>query len=667
MQNKANKQSKYHLYLASGISLWRDYFKPQYSKYFNKKIDLFEPGTLGGPDDHRLMPIGIACYDLDRINHSDALLVYMKKYKPADGAPTGTDSSWECGYAIGHGKPVIMLVENKEHLDYYSVQWMVSFSINAILTTNKEVVEICRNHPKFVHATIIFAEVSQQMENKVVEYLNNYYRSIYSRSGVVNYQVDQQAQELFSVENLKKNIFTSNESDQQVSKLLASLKNLKFNDDQDAIKVCEVEREMSIYLKDKLTIQQLDHVLSAVVKNWNQSPEKIIACLRHSIIPPFIEVRGRHSGVKKTRPELFFELYDLVTHHLILEQRFIKSPDFPFNIGAIIELYNWMNTYSLDDVFDNSQFRQKELTVWKKFTRRDAIFTGIVGHLLTLKYLLLVTAEKVELGQKMAKTMNDYNLMMYQGQVLDLLLTFDSSKKKALLKQETFNSVYNLYIQRVYGICGGFYEAIGELTAQAGNKKEQILNAQQIDAISPLVGMYYGIIQMIRNDLGDYIIVEQESGMSKGMKGTSHSDIREGKVDIPYLVALHSPHLGLGEKMFLFKSLHNQKLSSKDKEKINQLLWCSGAIDLTVELLINIISHVKYNLLTKYQETPTRMKWMFSLVDITREIMIPFKNQALKNGWPKYEYNPKLLIELTGQIVALEKTPRYQRLSKFKE
>lgn len=656
MEDAKQKNYKYRLYLASGISLWRDFFNPKHSKYFNRKVRLFQPGELDNPDDHRFIPIGIACYDLNEINHADAILGYMKFYKPMDGAPTGTDSTWECGYAIGHAKPVIMLVENVEHLDYYAVQWMVSFSINAVLTTDKKVAEICQNHPKFVHTTVLLAENEEQFENKIIDYLDNYYRSIYSRSGLINYKVDAVARGMFDKNNLEKKIFLSVESERRITELLSGLNGLEFKTDVDALKVCEIEREISGYLTGKISLELVDKTLTAVIRDWGIKPEEILDCLAHSILPPFKPVDDRHSGLKKTRPELFFELYDLVTHHLVLEQRFIKSPDFASEVGAVLELYNWMNTYALDDVFDNSELRQKEPTVWSKFSRRDAIYTGIIGHLLALKYLITITEEKPELGLKMAEIMNSYNQVMYEGQAVDIALTFDSSEKKDLLKKKNFEEILDLYVKRVYGICGGFYESIGLLSTIAGNKEEQILNGKQIDKISPLVGMYYGVIQMIRNDLGDYLVVEEENGLSKGMKGVSHSDIREGKVDLAYLVALYSDRLSKEDRDFLFGSLGNKGLDTLSKEKINKLLWQSGAIDLVIEVLINLIDHVKNNLLTEYQETPTRMKWMFSLLSITKEILAPFKRQAFKNGWPKYEFEPALLEKITKDLINLEKS-----------
>jgi len=661
---KGKRKPKYSLYLASGIYLWKTEFSSRYSKHFNRRIALFEPGTINTPTEHRLIPITIATFDLDKVNHADALLVYMKHYKTPDGSPTGTDSAWECGYGIAMGKPAIMLIEDLEHIDYYASQWMVSFSINAILTTSKEVAEAVKNHPKFVHTTILLATNPDQFEAKITEYLDNYYRSIYSRSGIINYSVDERARELFSRQGLEKNVFTSIAPSKSALSELKPLQGLKFVSESDSLKACRAERNISKKLEADISEKTLDSAISSTVKAWNVSKEHVLDCLQHSIKPPFEKVSGRKQGVKKTRPELFFELFDLATHHLVKEKRFVKSETFPFDVGAVTELYNWMNTYSLDDVFDNSEFRQKLETVWKQFSRKDAIFTGILGHLLALKYILQIASESPSTAKKMASIMNAYNRTMYRGQVLDIVLTFDSKKKRKLLSSNNQEKAFELYIQRIYGICGGFYEAIGELAAKAGNKEEQIMNAPEIDRVSPLVGMHYGIIQMIRNDLGDYIMPEDFSKLSKGMKDVSHSDIEEGKADIAYLTAIYSPHLSSKEKSFLAKSLH-KKLSLKEKARINELLWKSGAIDFTVELIIRLIAHVKENLLSHYHETPTRMKWMFDLVTITKEILTPFRKQALRNDWTKYEFDPKLLESLAEKIISLDNKSMEQRLSRL--
>ena len=658
------KKQKYSLYLASGIKLWKDYFKKEYSSYFNKRVALFEPGTINTPKEHRKIPITIACYDLNEINKCDAVLAFMKKYRTLDGSPAGTDSTWEFGYAIGKGKPTIVLIENEEHLDYYASQWMVSFSINAILTCNAKVAELVKNHPKFVHAKLIFCQHPEQFENKISVYLDEYYRSIYSRSGIVNYYVDKSAREIFSREKFNKVLNNIALQDRGVQKILEPLKNLSFDNDSDNLKVCIVGKNIADYYSNKLNLVNLNSGINGILTEWGQSREVILDCLEHSIKPSFKKVLGRKQGIKKTRPELFYELYDLVTHHLIEEQRFVKNPSFPYEIGALIEFYNWANTYSIDDVFDNSESRQNELTVWKKFSRRDAIFTGILAHLLTLKFAFIIASENKFVAKRIAIIMNNCNYIMYSGQIFDIALTVNKNKMSIFSKNT--EQLYKLYTKRIYGICGVFYESIGELSVKTANKEEQIMNGEEIEKTSPIVGMYYGLIQMIRNDLGDYIFPSDFNVLSKGMKGISHSDVEEGKLSLQYIVALDSKALTKREKDFLIKCF-DSKLTLKKKIRINSLIWKSGAIDLVVYVIQGLIKHVKQKHLPVYHETPTRMKWMFDLIEITDKIVIPFKKQAEKFNWIKFEYNSELAKKILSELISLENKSKEERLFYFEE
>ncbi len=597
------------------------------------------------------------------VNRSDALLVYMKHYQTEDGSPHGTDSTWECGYAIAKGKPVIMMIEDAEHIDYYASQWMVAYSINAILTENPEVAKIVGNHQKFVHTTVLLAQNADQFESKITEYLDNYYRSIYSREGIINYRVDERARNLFSRGMLEKMVFSGSSPDERVTKEISGLRGLSFESDSDSFAVCKAERGISRHLKGKMNEGVIDSAISSVTEEWGASRERIIGCLSHSIRPPFEKIKGRKQGVKKTRPELFFELYDLVTHHLTEEKRFIKSESFPYDTGAVIELYNWMNTYALDDVFDNSETRQNLETVWKRFSRKDSIYTGILGHLLALKYVLRVAEENQNVAETLAGIINEYNFIMYTGQVLDITITFDSEKKKRKLKSMSPDDLFLTYCQRIYGICGGFYESIGELSSKAGNKEEQITNFSEVERISPLVGMYYGLIQMIRNDMGDYIMPGDLPATSKGMKNVSHSDVEEGKADIAYMVSMFSDNITKKEKGFLFESL-GKKLSKREKMKINGILWKTGSIEMVIDLIRDIIEHVKSNLFVEYQETPTRTKWMFYLIEITEEILVPFKRQARENKWYRHEYDPGVLNLFRECLLGFENQNKERRLSK---
>lgn len=163
----------YSLYLAGSIKLWEKEFKKRYSKFFNHKIKLFEPGKMNIPDDHRLITRRIAQKDRSKISKSDAMLVYMKHYKPSRfGGSAGTDSSWECGYAFGIKKPIIAIAEDLNHLSYFECQWMLTFHISAYLTDKKIVAEKIKKTAHFKGATVIFCESKEVFEEKICEYLH---------------------------------------------------------------------------------------------------------------------------------------------------------------------------------------------------------------------------------------------------------------------------------------------------------------------------------------------------------------------------------------------------------------------------------------------------------------------------------------------------------------
>lgn len=166
-------KKKYSLYLAGSIKLWEKEFKKRYSPLFNQRTKLFEPGEMNIPDDHRLITGRIARKDRSKIAESDAVLAYMKQYKPSRfGGPAGTDSSWECGYAYGIKRPVIAIVEDLEHLAYFESQWMLTFHMSAYITDNKIVAEAILKTPHFKGTTVIFCESKELFEERICEYLH---------------------------------------------------------------------------------------------------------------------------------------------------------------------------------------------------------------------------------------------------------------------------------------------------------------------------------------------------------------------------------------------------------------------------------------------------------------------------------------------------------------
>ena len=172
------KRRKYVIYLAGPIKIWKEQFQQKYSKIFGHKIDLIEPGDLSLllveiSKNHRKISQKIARMCLAAIEHSDAVLAYIKPYEPEEHMSLpGVDSCWELGYACGIGKPVIALIDSLEDLNFWESAWMVSLSITAVLTCDKEVALKVKEMERFYGVDNVYCEEPGKFEEKLIEYLD---------------------------------------------------------------------------------------------------------------------------------------------------------------------------------------------------------------------------------------------------------------------------------------------------------------------------------------------------------------------------------------------------------------------------------------------------------------------------------------------------------------
>ncbi|OHA58258.1 MAG: hypothetical protein A2571_03310 [Candidatus Vogelbacteria bacterium RIFOXYD1_FULL_44_32] len=646
------KEDKYKLYLASGIRLWTLFFKDGYSPYFNKKVSLFEPALIDNQytGEHRKIPIKIATKDLGEINKCDAVLAYMKMYDTQGNGPTGTDSSWECGYAIGQEKPTIMLVEDLEHLDYYTSQWMVTFSIGAILTTDKEVAESARHSDKFTHTAILLCENKEQFEDKIIEYLDKYYRSIYAREGEINYSVDQEIRKYVDEKNLQE-FFEECQSGIPVEDKPTTWyydKKTKYNDPTTYLAVCTSEVERAGRLENIIenNFNDLPQVLKSEIGQLleqmeNDGASHVAEMASYWLNIPAAKVKDRRQGKKKTRPTIFYELFDLVSHHIVASERYFEA-DFVYKAGAVIEIYNWLNTYAIDDVFDSSATRQGESTLHEKYgSRRNALLVGGIGHCLALYLLYELTKKQPEAAKDLLSSLNNVQKLMYLGQPHDIALTFDSRwQLKSFIKKNSLDTALQLYFKRIYGICGAFYEEIGRMAMKATNVGAQFYDQEEVEEACVSIARQFGLVQMIRNDLGDFITAADMPGMSKGMKDTSHNDIAEGKLTLPVIYTLFSPEVSTRDKKIVIRALGNRRLKDSARAEISRIIWESGAIEFSLQFIDYYVRAVRRQYVRHINETPTRLKWILKLMDITPLIDISFRRVALDRKWRKLEPLP---------------------------
>jgi len=149
--------------------------------------------------------------------------------------------------------------------------------------------------------------------------------------------------------------------------------------------------------------------------------------------------------------------------------------------------------------------------------------------------------------------------------------------------------------------------------------------------------------------LGDLIFPEELSGLSKGMKNTSHNDIMEGKMTLPIIYAIFSQYTNLKDKNKLVKFIGNKKLSFRNKQEVSRIIWESGSIEFAMQFVEYYSKMVREQYIKHIDETPTRLKWIIKLMDITPLINLTFRKMAIENKWRKLE--PQILTEkLIGDI-----------------
>ena len=163
----------YKIYLVGSVKIWREQFLPKYSKFFSGGTVLFEPGRMNIPSDHTRIAPSVAFIDSSEIRKADAVLVFMKEYKPDHNAgPAGTDSAWECGFAHGLCKPIIAIIEDEEQLHYFEQQWMLTFHVDVFVVFNKKLADtISKSRLKDI--SLIQCDAINDIETKIIKFLDS--------------------------------------------------------------------------------------------------------------------------------------------------------------------------------------------------------------------------------------------------------------------------------------------------------------------------------------------------------------------------------------------------------------------------------------------------------------------------------------------------------------
>lgn len=192
------------------------------------------------------------------------------------------------------------------------------------------------------------------------------------------------------------------------------------------------------------------------------------------------------------------------------------------------------------------------------------------------------------------------------------------------------------------------------------------MNEQECRKAVRSIGRFFGLVQMIRNDLGDLLLPESHGVLSKGMKGYSHNDFIEGKLTLLVLYVLYSENVSRRDKKFIAGLLGKEKLAKKEKLRVTKILWESGAIDFAIQIIRYYVDKIVTEYTLKIHETPTRLKWIIQMIEITPEIREKFRQLAFQHKWKKLEPIPLDLLELErmNKLSQDEFTATYEKKKK---
>jgi octaprenyl-diphosphate synthase len=216
------------------------------------------------------------------------------------------------------------------------------------------------------------------------------------------------------------------------------------------------------------------------------------------------------------------------------------KPSIRTNLASIIEL---LHTATLvhDDVVDNSELRRGTKSVNQVWTNSYSVLIG--DFIYSKAFILMVKIGIPSILDELAKATND----IARGEIIQLELY----EKKELIKLDDLLKVSYLKTGRLF-------EASAKTGAMLAKKSKEEIKS------FGLLGKALGTAFQIQDDILDYASLKLNTGKP------ALKDFKEGKITFPLYFALQN--VDSKEKKFLLAKLGKQKITSKDQNKIYELI-----------------------------------------------------------------------------------------------
>ena len=210
------------------------------------------------------------------------------------------------------------------------------------------------------------------------------------------------------------------------------------------------------------------------------------------------------------------------------------------DLASIIEL---LHTATLvhDDVVDESDLRRGTKSVNQVWTNSYSVLMG--DFIYSKAFILMVKLGIPSILEELAKATND----IARGEIIQLELY----EKKELIKLDELLKVSYLKTGRLF-------EASAKTGAMLAEKSKEEIKS------FGLLGKALGTAFQIQDDVLDYAALKLDTGKP------ALKDFKEGKITFPLYFALQD--IDSEDKKFLLAKLGKQKITSKEQNKIYQLI-----------------------------------------------------------------------------------------------
>ena len=225
---------------------------------------------------------------------------------------------------------------------------------------------------------------------------------------------------------------------------------------------------------------------------------------------------------------------------LLASKSSIIKPSIRIDLASIIEL---LHTATLvhDDVVDESDLRRGAKSVNQVWTNSYSVLMG--DFIYSKAFILMVKLGIPSILDELAKATND----IARGEIIQLELY----EKKELIKLDELLKVSYLKTGRLF-------EASAKTGAMLAEKSKEDIKS------FGLLGKALGTAFQIQDDVLDYAALKLDTGKP------ALKDFKEGKITFPLYFALQD--IDSKDKKFLLAKLGKQKITSKDQNKIYQLI-----------------------------------------------------------------------------------------------